>query len=398
MMNPRFRILGAALALASAAGGCSGGGGNSVTVASVPAPVASAATTKPVATPTPPPVAVPTATPSTKMSPTAAPTAAPTVVPSPTATPSAPPTAVPIPSPTATPTPTPFPSAGPATECLNGNLYTTSFVQQFTDVNSWRANNGTGGQWFTGYQWGRTNGSAGDAAFYIDKSLDLPNTPGYDPFGISGSDQLTIEAQPVGAIPGLSPSQIDNMQYVSGLISTGGQNVNGNPATTFVQRYGYYEVMVQLPGGQGIWPSFWMLDTYTRAEVDVFEFLGQNTSQIYQSIHYFDGSSQSIPYNLGFDATAGLHRYGVLISPAADVYYVDGVPTQSYPDASQNDFYFMVSLQIGGPNSGNFPGPPNSTTPWPAVLYLQYFHAYVPTTTSCSSPALRVRPAKAQPR
>jgi beta-glucanase (GH16 family) len=285
--------------------------------------------------------------------------------------------------------PTPFPSAGPASVCLNNALYTTSFAQQFSDVNSWRANNGTGGQWFTGYQWGRTNVSAGDAAFYIDKSLDLPGTPGYDPFGISNSGLLTIEAQPVGSIPGLLPSQIDNSQYVSGLISTGGQNINGDPATTFTQRYGYYEVMVQLPAGQGIWPSFWMLDTYTRAEVDVFEFLGQNTTQIYQSIHYFNGTGQSIPYTLGFNPTAGLHRYGVLISPTNDVYYVDGVPTQSYPDASQNAFYFMVSLQVGGKNSGNFPGPPNNTTPWPAVMYLQYFHAYAPTTSSCTSQSIR---------
>ncbi len=266
---------------------------------------------------------------------------------------------------------------------MNNALYTTSFVQAFSDVDSWRNDNG--GQWFTGYQWDRSNPTAGDAAYYMDKSLALGN-PVYDPFGTivaGGANALTIAARPVSQVPGLSPADIEGYQYVSGLVSTGGQNVHGAPATTFTQRYGYYEVKVQLPKGQGIWPSFWMLDTYTRAEVDVFEFFGQIPTQIYQSIHPINGQPHAIPYQLGFDATAGFHRYGVLVTPTADVYYVDGVPTQQYPDASVNAFYFMVSLQIGAP--GSFPGAPDATTPWPAIMSLQYFHAYQPTATTCSS-------------
>jgi beta-glucanase (GH16 family) len=171
------------------------------------------------------------------------------------------------------------------------------------------------------------------------------------------------------------------------MVSTSGQDpTTGQPATKFSQRFGYYEVKVQLPAGQGIWPSFWMLDDLgLSAEVDVFEFLGQNTAQIFQSIHYQNGTGHSIPTPLNFDPTAGLHSYGVLITPTTDSYFIDGVQTQSYPDASINPFYFMVSLQIGGPNSGNFPGPPDSTTPWPAIMYLQYFHAYAPTASPCNA-------------
>lgn len=258
-------------------------------------------------------------------------------------------------------------------------------MQQFSDVNSWRVPKG--GSWFTDYPWGRANPGANDAAYYMDKSLGLGN-PVYDPFSLSNGDLLAIEAQPVSAVPGLSPSQLQyrgqDYQYVSGMISTSGQNSVGQPATTFSQRFGYYEVKVQLPQGQGIWPSFWMLDDFgLSAEVDVFEFLGNNTSQMYQSIHYQNGTGQSIPTQLNFNPTTGLHTYGVLITPTTDNYFIDGVQTQSYPDASINPFYFMVSLQIGQPNS--FPGPPNNTTPWPAVLYLQYFHAYAPTSSPCSA-------------
>jgi len=280
------------------------------------------------------------------------------------------------------PTPTPTPSAGPAELCLNNTLYTTSFVQQFSDVNSWRVYP-DGGQWYTGYPWGRTNPGAHDAAFYIDKSLGLGN-PVYDPFGLSNG-VLSIEAQPVADVPGLSPSQIGNYQYVSGMVSTSGQNQQNQPATTYAQRYGYYEVKVQLPKGQGIWPAFWMLDDLGLiAEIDVFEFFGNNTSQIYQSVHYQNGNGNSYATPLNFDPTAGMHTYGVLVSQAAgtDTYYVDGVATRSVPDASINPFYFMVSLQIGGP--GSFPGPPDNSTPWPAIMYLQYFHAYAPTATPCS--------------
>jgi beta-glucanase (GH16 family) len=217
----------------------------------------------------------------------------------------------------------------------------------------------------------------------MDKSLNLGN-PVYDPFGETSSNALAISARPVSQVPGLSSSQIEGYPYVSGLVSTSGQNAVGQPATTFAQRYGYYEVKVQLPKGQGIWPAFWMLDdTGLRAEVDVFEFLGNNTTQIYQSVHYQDGTGSSVPTPLAFDPTVGFHTYGALITATSDTYYIDGVATRSVPDASLHPFFFIVSLQVGGAASGTFPGPPDSTTPWPAVMYLQYFHAYAPTSTSC---------------
>jgi beta-glucanase (GH16 family) len=353
------------LGLAATVSGCSGGGSAGTTdVAFTANTPSSKPTTSGVGGGSPP------------TNPTTSPTSGPKgQTPTPSASPNGTPTAGATP---ATPTPGPTPSAGPGSLCFNNALYTVSFQQQFSDLESWRVSHG--GSWYSGYPWGRANPGADDAAYYMDQSLGL-GSPVYDPFGLSGG-ALTLTALPVAQVPGLKPSQIGGYQYASGMISTSGQNGSGSPATTFSQRFGYYEVKAQLPRGQGLWPSFWMLDnTGLRAEVDVFEFLGNDTSRIYQSVHYQDGSGGSYPYYPSFDPTTGMHAYGVLITPSVDTYYVDGVATKSVPDASINAFYFMVSLQIGG--VGSWPGPPNDTTPWPAVLALQYFRAYAPTSTHC---------------
>jgi beta-glucanase (GH16 family) len=258
---------------------------------------------------------------------------------------------------------------------LDGSLYALSFAQRFSDTRSWRNENG--GSWFTQYPFGRANPGARDAAYYVDAGAGV-GTPNYDPFSISDGNVLRIDAQPATHIRGLSPADIYGHEFVSGVLSTNGPKSSAG----FSQRFGFYEVSAKLPGGQGVWPAFWMLDAHgARAEVDVFELLGQDRSTIYQSVHYANGDGESHPTHVDFDPTAGFHRYGVLITPTVDDYYIDGVRTHSERDASVGEFYFMLSVQIGAPDS--WPGPPDETTPWPASLYLQYFRAYRPTAVSC---------------
>jgi len=261
-----------------------------------------------------------------------------------------------------------------STMCLNSNQYAQTLDQEFME-DGWRRSTGTN-EWAKEYPWGRTNPNAGDAAYHISGAQGLGN-PIYDPFSIVNGNTLAIQANTVANVPGLQPSQIDGYQYVSGVMSTAGPH-----ATHFRQQWGYYEVRTMLPKGQGFWPSFWMLDSWGGIdEVDAFEFLGNDVTTIYQSVHYGDGSGGSYAYHPPFDPTKGYHNYGVLLSPTTDIYYVDGVQTHSVPNASLNPMYFMVSFSIGAP--GSWPGPPDGSTPWPSYLYVQYFHAYAPTGRSC---------------
>ena len=258
--------------------------------------------------------------------------------------------------------------------CFAGLLYVPSLVQRFVDAQSWRQSNG--GRWATEYAWGRTNRGAGDAAYHLDETQHL-GKPVFDPFSITGRHTLAIEGLPVKDVPNLRRSQVDGMRYVSGVMSTAGPN-----HTAFRQQWGYYEVAARLPRGRGLWPAFWMLDSWGgRDEVDAFEFLGNDRTTVYQSVHYAKGGGSSYPYHPPFDPTRGFHRYGVLLTPLIDTFYVDGIPTHSVPNAAADSMYFMLSLSIGGRHS--WPGPPDRTTPWPAYLEVDNFKAYAPTTESC---------------
>ena len=261
-------------------------------------------------------------------------------------------------------------SIGATSACFDGVHYAPTFEQTFSDAVRWRAANG--GKWVDEYPWGRSNPGAKDAAYYSDSSDGLAA----DPFAIVDGRVLRIEAKP--APPGLQV-RIDGREFVSGLISTGGPK---GGAPSFTQRYGYYEVVAQLPKGQGLWPSFWMLDARgARNEIDVFELLGSDPATLYQSYTRADYQGKSYPYKPAFDPTAGFHAYGVLVTPSSDTYFVDGVATHSVPDVSGGPFYFMVSLQVGA--EGSWPGPPNDTTTWPANLYVRSFRAFASTGTSC---------------
>ncbi|MBV9104351.1 MAG: glycoside hydrolase family 16 protein, partial [Candidatus Eremiobacteraeota bacterium] len=169
-------------------------------------------------------------------------------------------------------------------------------------------------------------------------------------------------------------------RYISGLITTGRDS---GPAT-FSQRYGYVEAVAKFPRGRGLWPAFWLRDSRGKdAEIDVFEFLGDDVTSVYQSVHYASGGGSSFRYRAPFDPTKGFHTYGVRIGPDRDTFYVDGLPTHSVRDASVNALYIIVSMQVGAP--GSWPGPPDEATHWPASLEIRAIRAYTPANGPCEA-------------
>ena len=60
----------------------------------------------------------------------------------------------------------------------------------------------------------------------------------------------------------------------------------------FSQRYGRFEARIRLPGGQGIWPAFWMLgDDIESArwpacgEIDVMENIAREPTLVHGTLH-----------------------------------------------------------------------------------------------------------------
>lgn len=175
--------------------------------------------------------------------------------------------------------------------------------------------------------------------------------------------------------------------------------------------YGRLESNIALPIGPGIWPAYWALGNNISSvgwpvsgEIDFMENvpafgnLGPNT--IKSTLHGGNsssncycggnglGQSYTFPSNdvNGTDVTT-FHTYGAIWSANMVQFYVDD-PTNIFLVRTASDvpagmswdfnhpFYALLNLAIGG--TGSWPGPPDNTTPSPAVMTVDYVRWYQP--------------------
>jgi beta-glucanase (GH16 family) len=188
-------------------------------------------------------------------------------------------------------------------------------------------------------------------------------------------------------------------------------------------QYGRMESCIKLPVGAGLWPAFWMLGTAGKwpagGEIDIMENIpesggsgaGLGPEKIQSTIH--GPSTVAIGrYSLGKifvfpagqridDSTSPYHAYGAIWSPFMLQMYVDDwrkpffIRTVSDVPAGGRwvfnaPFYFLLNLAVGG----DWPGPPNSATPSPADMVVDYVRIYNASRVDgpmMSAPALRAR-------
>jgi beta-glucanase (GH16 family) len=143
------------------------------------------------------------------------------------------------------------------------------------------------------------------------------------------------------------------------------------------QTYGYFEVSVTMPKGQGLWPAFWLLPTDGSwpPEIDIFEQLGNDPSLFYFTKHYVqasDGSGQSEGLAVHVDTT-GTHPIGLWWDANYLIVYVDGVEQGRVTNTNlTKPMYVVINLAVGG----NWGGNPDATTVFPAKLVFDYVRVY----------------------
>ncbi len=170
-------------------------------------------------------------------------------------------------------------------------------------------------------------------------------------------------------------------------------------------RYGRLESSIALPVGAGLWPAYWALGNNinsvswpTSGEIDFMENvppLGPGTIQ--STIHggnsarscYCGASGLGEPHPLSGGAkVTSFHTYGAIWSPNMIQFYVDSptnifyvVTASDIPSTQQWDFnhpfFLLLNLAVGG--TGSWPGPPDSSTPNPAVMTVDYVRWYQPS-------------------
>ncbi|UFN47598.1 family 16 glycosylhydrolase [Roseomonas sp. OT10] len=260
---------------------------------------------------------------------------------------------------------------------LDPSRMTLTFAEEFNQFD-W-SSGGQGSAWRTSWDYGRWMPWLGDQQYYSDATI------GVDPFTVQDG-VLTITAAP-------GPNPV-NTPYNSGMI---------NNQESFAQTYGYFEMRVDLPAGQGLWPAFWLLpvdDTWP-PEIDILEMLGQDPTTIHFNAHYTGGRTGTQVRTE--DMSEGFHTFGMLWGPDWLTWYVDGdaYARIATPAEMHKAMHIITNLSVGG----TWVGRPDETTQFPAEMHIDYIRAYAyqdpeslaPLSGTPAPPAVPVAPVVTAP-
>ncbi|MGB5630384.1 MAG: glycoside hydrolase family 16 protein, partial [Woeseiaceae bacterium] len=217
-----------------------------------------------------------------------------------------------------------------------------------------------------GSEYGIPGWGNNELQFYLPDSAQLEN-------GL-----LTITAR---------EQQVETFEFTSARINT---------RDRFAFQYGRIEARMRLPGGQGLWPAFWLLPqdspygTWAASgEIDIMEAInlgGSGGNTVYGTIH-FGGES---PANLSSgqstlvstDATADFHTYAIEWDATEIRWYVDDVlyhmennwssTAGDFPAPFDQPFHILFNVAVGG----NWPGSPDASTVFPVTMEVDWVRVY----------------------
>ncbi|HEV2382202.1 MAG TPA: family 16 glycosylhydrolase [Terriglobia bacterium] len=163
--------------------------------------------------------------------------------------------------------------------------------------------------------------------------------------------------------------------------------------------YGRVEARMMVREAQGLWPAFWMLGNNSVTdqwpacgELDIQERVNAALSPDWNegSIHGMGFIGQNLGTRYFFpsgETAAAWHIYGMIWQPGSVQYYVDkpansyakytpaslaSLPGATWPFDSGNAQFFILDLAVGG----SWPGSPDSTTPFPSEILVDYVRVY----------------------
>lgn len=160
----------------------------------------------------------------------------------------------------------------------------------------------------------------------------------------------------------------------------------------FEARYGRLEARIKVPAGQGLWPAFWAMGANFDqvgwpqcGEMDIMENIGREPDQVHGTLHgpgYAGDQPLTGTYVLpkGARAADGFHVYAAEWEPGVVRFLVDGTvyetrtaaEVEGKPWAFDHPFFLLLNLAVGG----NWPGPPEKKTMFPARMEVDWVRVY----------------------
>ncbi|MEO0575991.1 MAG: glycoside hydrolase family 16 protein [Pseudomonadota bacterium] len=249
-------------------------------------------------------------------------------------------------------------------EVSPGDTLTMVFNDEFNgtalDADVWFFETGDG------TEYGIPGWGNNELQYYLPDSAQLDN----------GMLKITAREEQVGAF-----------QYTSARLNT---------RDRFAFRYGRIEARMKLPGGQGLWPAFWLLSQDSpygswaaTGEIDIMEAVNLNAAggnRVFGTIHYGGefpaNQSTSETYIVPTSATDDFHVYAIEWDASEIRWYVDDTLYYSqsawsstaapYPAPFDQNFYIIFNVAVGG----NFPGSPDANTVFPVTMEVDWVRVY----------------------
>jgi beta-glucanase (GH16 family) len=167
-----------------------------------------------------------------------------------------------------------------------------------------------------------------------------------------------------------------------------------NTLGLFSQAYGRFSARIELPQGQGIWPSFWAMGDNLNSvgwpqagEIDTVSMFGNQTSQVMDGLAGPSYSPSGTDTLTGGSFSGGFHTFSVDWYPDHISFAVDGVVYSTEYRVQAGDgwvfdhpFFLLLNLAVGGDQ----PGDPNSSTTFPQKMLVDWVRVYqpIPPTTA----------------
>ncbi|MFD7817530.1 family 16 glycosylhydrolase [Streptomyces sp. NPDC059785] len=152
---------------------------------------------------------------------------------------------------------------------------------------------------------------------------------------------------------------------------------------------GRAEIRAKTPTGTGLLPAIWMLGNNGvewpgQGEIDICEVVGSEPRTVYGTAHgpsYYNENGIGASTTLPADASRAFHTYAVDKQRRRITWSVDGKPyftltPSKLPDPDdwvfEQDMHLLLNVAVGG----DWPGPPDDSTPSPATMTVDYVRFY----------------------